>query len=240
MELLEILVVVSVSLASIVAWRVLMSKPSSEVVVQDSILFLVIAHPDDESMFFAPTLSSFDPSNVFVLCLSNGNFDGLGKVRDQELRTCLTEVFQIPESNINVVDDHRLQDGKDNDWDTDRIATLVFEKVMEVGNSNPEKPVFLVTFDEHGVSYHPNHIDTSKGVARMFSKFKIQLYDLKLSGFQLKSVSFLEKFIGPLALLTRPDTPFDAHDLDTEILFANANFGKVYMAMKSHASQFVW
>ena len=37
-------------------------------------LLLVVAHPDDESMFFAPLLTAAARSgtNVFVLCLSNG------------------------------------------------------------------------------------------------------------------------------------------------------------------------
>jgi LmbE family N-acetylglucosaminyl deacetylase len=36
---------------------------------------LVIAHPDDESMFFVPTIDGLVASNreVFVLCLSTGN-----------------------------------------------------------------------------------------------------------------------------------------------------------------------
>jgi len=35
---------------------------------------LVIAHPDDESMFFAPTLLSMREAQtpMYVLCLSNG------------------------------------------------------------------------------------------------------------------------------------------------------------------------
>ena len=37
-------------------------------------LLLVIAHPDDEAMFFGPLLSS--SCNVSILCLSNGNYKG--------------------------------------------------------------------------------------------------------------------------------------------------------------------
>lgn len=37
-------------------------------------LLLVIAHPDDESMFFAPTLQHLTKrgTSIYVLCLSNG------------------------------------------------------------------------------------------------------------------------------------------------------------------------
>lgn len=49
------------------------SKPQKENV---SSIALVIAHPDDEAMFFTPLIASLvqQKRNIFVLCLSNGNF----------------------------------------------------------------------------------------------------------------------------------------------------------------------
>lgn len=47
---------------------------------------LLIAHPDDEAMFFSPTLLSLAPHNdISVLCLSSGDADGLGAIRKGEL-----------------------------------------------------------------------------------------------------------------------------------------------------------
>lgn len=50
---------------------------------------LLIAHPDDEAMFFAPTLLQLtQPENgnhVKILCLSSGDADGLGETRKREL-----------------------------------------------------------------------------------------------------------------------------------------------------------
>ena len=49
-------------------------------------LLLVIAHPDDEAMFFSPLLLSFhSKQSIFILCLSNGNIEGLGEIRTQEV-----------------------------------------------------------------------------------------------------------------------------------------------------------
>ena len=49
---------------------------------------LVIAHPDDEAMFFRPLLDDLSHTHEFyMLCLSNGNADGLGKIREKELET---------------------------------------------------------------------------------------------------------------------------------------------------------
>ncbi len=63
-----------VALAAVVIWagqylqRPLQPDPKR--------LLLVIAHPDDESMFFAPTLLALRRQGVevFVACLSNGAF----------------------------------------------------------------------------------------------------------------------------------------------------------------------
>ena len=51
---------------------------------------LAIAHPDDEAMFFGPTLKALkDNEHVeiefYVLCLCNGDYEGKGKAREREL-----------------------------------------------------------------------------------------------------------------------------------------------------------
>jgi hypothetical protein len=72
---------------------------------------LVIAHPDDEVMFFSPTLFFCGTTNIFVLCLSNGNAYGLGQVREKELlKSCAT--LQIPASRTAIILDSRLDDGE--------------------------------------------------------------------------------------------------------------------------------
>lgn len=51
-------------------------------------ILLVIAHPDDECMFFLPTLLALRRSHLalYLLCLSTGNAYGKGDVRLHELR----------------------------------------------------------------------------------------------------------------------------------------------------------
>lgn len=53
---------------------------------------LVVAHPDDECMFFSPSVLA--AADCHILCLSKGtclqtigNRDGLGDIRARELRT---------------------------------------------------------------------------------------------------------------------------------------------------------
>ena len=57
-------------------------------------VLLIIAHPDDEAMFFGPTLSRLVKAgvNIRVICFSNGNAHGLGKVREKELAGSLARL----------------------------------------------------------------------------------------------------------------------------------------------------
>ena len=78
-------------------------------------ILLVTAHPDDECLFFAPTLLSLleqqpivgaeksQAPEVFSLCLSTGNADGLGNIRKDELERSL-DVLGIEKERRWVVD----------------------------------------------------------------------------------------------------------------------------------------
>jgi LmbE family N-acetylglucosaminyl deacetylase len=47
-------------------------------------ILIVIAHPDDESIFFSGLIQSHDPDNFRVICVTDGNADGHGQVRSQQ------------------------------------------------------------------------------------------------------------------------------------------------------------
>lgn len=83
-------------------------------------ILLLTAHPDDECMFFAPTLLALSgfarrptPSviqspvvrshELYSLCLSSGDAHGLGEVRKQELAASL-DVLGIPQQRHWVLD----------------------------------------------------------------------------------------------------------------------------------------
>lgn len=110
---------------------------------------LLIAHPDDEVMFFAPALIELakeEHGNVIsVTCFSTGNAEGLGEVRARELRRSL-EILGV--SNVVVVldDESKFKDGMDIEWASNDIVELVEESTSVV-----------LTFDSGGVSQHPNH-----------------------------------------------------------------------------------
>lgn len=96
---------------------------------------LVIAHPDDEVMFFSTFLhhasSSASSDALHVLCLSTGNDEGLGKTRQDELhKSC--HLFGIPSKNIVIIDHPNLQDGMKNDWPTQLIQDVVSAAITDL------------------------------------------------------------------------------------------------------------
>jgi N-acetylglucosaminylphosphatidylinositol deacetylase len=65
---------------------------TTELAINSQNILLVTAHPDDEAMFFAPTILSLSRKSslgLFHLCLSSGNADGLGIIRKAELSDSL-------------------------------------------------------------------------------------------------------------------------------------------------------
>ncbi|CAL9685857.1 unnamed protein product [Knipowitschia caucasica] len=65
----------------------------------------ITAHPDDECMFFAPTIIQLVHLNakVYLLCLSKGNYYNQGYLRKEELLNSCA-VLGIQESKVSIID----------------------------------------------------------------------------------------------------------------------------------------
>lgn len=85
-------------------------------------LLFVTAHPDDEVMFFGPTLAAV-ASDYFVhlLCLSNG-----GTARAEELRL---SAQNLALHRFECVSHPKLEDGRKEKWCEDTIRELVWKYV---------------------------------------------------------------------------------------------------------------
>jgi N-acetylglucosaminylphosphatidylinositol deacetylase len=133
---------------------------------------LVIAHPDDESMFFLPTIQALvvvarkqENSQVWLLCLTNGNYNGLGAIRSKEL----IEAGKFLGIDKTIVQDNPLMhDHPTRRWDKVVVASAIraelAHQVEASFGSLPPPDLTLITFDKHGISGHINHIDTYLGV----------------------------------------------------------------------------
>ncbi|KAF9027748.1 LmbE-like protein [Hymenopellis radicata] len=138
------------------------SPLNNELTSKDIVLF-VTAHPDDECMFFAPTIlglqSIAQPPDIHVLSLSFGNADGLGETRHKEFQSSL-DVLGIPEGHKHILDHPELQDNITAKWNPEIISNLVSFYV------NQHNITTILTFDRRGVSGHLNHKSIFHGVRR--------------------------------------------------------------------------
>ena len=128
---------------------------------------LVIAHPDDESMFFLPTIKSLINSGetVWLLCLTTGDYDGLGVQRQQELYKA-GNLLGIDK----VIIKDEMKDHPSNRWPIKKVSSLIQTTLLAEENSGKKQTsshrqrFVLITFDSLGVSGHCNHVDTFLGV----------------------------------------------------------------------------
>ena len=111
--------------------------------IEEKNILIVIAHPDDEAMFFVPTIRRLRGANkLYLLCLSNGDADGLGKIREKELvKSCKYLGFT---GQPEIVSDNDLQDGMKVNWPQGVVA----EQVARYFRASSVKFDVMVTFDD--------------------------------------------------------------------------------------------
>lgn len=207
-------------------WLVLRRKQRLTILPANQHLLLVIAHPDDESMFFLPTVLHEGFQSKHVLCLSNGNYDGMGRVRERELNRAAIGVLEFDSITFST-----FMDGPHEQWSHDEIASVV-KKELDVRFT--QVPVMVVTFDRFGCSGHINHVDTHFGVKTFAQHVRNRP---NVTCWELVSDTFVpskfSSFVGAtFGVLTTSAT--------TRLQFVNANPITAHRAMAAHYSQYVW
>jgi N-acetylglucosaminylphosphatidylinositol deacetylase len=176
---------------------------------------LVIAHPDDEVIFFRPTMSILqsEGKEVYILCLTEGDHEGLGIIRTEELYESAA-TFGIPRSRVEI---KQYRDGRQEVWDLEAVK-------RDVSSFSREHDIqAIITFDDYGVTGHINHVSCYEAVR-----------DLKGEqiGLSLMSRSVWIKGLGPLSVFV--------HDPSADYVLSSENVTKSWRHMKVHESQFVW
>jgi N-acetylglucosaminylphosphatidylinositol deacetylase len=104
-------------------------------------ILLLIGHPDDEAMFFAPALIALvSPANgnqVRIICLSTGNAVGQGEIRKGELMNSARRLGIPRDEDVDIIEDPRFQDGGQNDWKKEDIADFLAHTCTTQPTSNP-------------------------------------------------------------------------------------------------------
>lgn len=227
----------------------------------NSHIVLFTAHPDDESMFFTPTITELTKENYgntfHLICLSNGGFDGLGDVRERELNRAARLLNIDTVKVLDYVDDIK------NYWDTDDIVKTIskeidiLKKQLNIANTskNNNNDFIILSFDEFGVSNHPNHKSIYLGIKKYHSLTNTRTFTLKswnlllkYSGFIFSSIEITFKW---LSKCDKINDFLDTHEINFLKDYRVTNSVGIYSDLNTlflnfttmtwaHYSQIVW
>ncbi|KAK3313712.1 putative deacetylase LmbE-like domain-containing protein [Apodospora peruviana] len=225
---------------------------------------LLIAHPDDEAMFFAPTVLALTRpetgNHVKILCLSSGDADGLGETRKRELAKSGLTLGLRKEDDVFVVENPDFPDSMTTAWDPSKISSLLcaafaphLAKSRDSGAAPTASIDVLITFDAGGVSHHPNHISLYHG-AKSFVAALVAGKDGWASPvdlYTLTTVPLARKYAGFLDIVATLATWALGTDMKDKkhprgLVFLNGvgssgGIGTAWKAMTTaHKSQMVW
>ncbi|XP_033833784.1 N-acetylglucosaminyl-phosphatidylinositol de-N-acetylase [Periophthalmus magnuspinnatus] len=152
----------------------------------------VTAHPDDECMFFAPTIIQLVQFNASVnlLCLSEGNYYNQGSLRKEELLNSCA-VLGIQGSKVSIIDDKNFPDDPNAQWSISLVSSVV-SKHIKMNSIN-----LVLTFDGRGVSGHANHTAIYKAVSHLAYTGHLPIDCCLLS---LETVGVIRKYLSLLEL----------------------------------------
>ncbi|KAG8590603.1 hypothetical protein GDO81_006807 [Engystomops pustulosus] len=188
---------------------------------------LLIAHPDDECMFFAPTILTLVQGQrpLSVLCCSTGNYYNQGEMRKRELvQSCAA--LGIAPSDVTLIDHSDLPDSPTVKWDERLLSSLILHHIKE------KNVDLVITFDESGVSGHSNHISLYRAIRSLHSSGQLPE---GCSVLLLESVNIFRKYISVLDLpLSRFSGP------DVLVISSGSQYQQGKEAMQQHQSQLLW
>lgn len=219
---------VYISIGAVVVALPLLYKYTSSVVLtrfptlRNKRICLLIAHPDDEAMFFAPAMLALtrpeSGNHVKILCLSTGNADGLGETRKRELQKSAKVLGLRHESDVWCDDIPDFPDSMTTTWDSQKISSLLcsafaphLARPNSPSSAEPTAAIdVLLTFDSSGVSSHPNHISLYHGAKLFISTLTagrpghacpVDLYTLESVTMARKYTGFVDIFATMLGLI---------------------------------------
>ncbi|KAI7616008.1 chitin synthase export chaperone [Hortaea werneckii] len=243
----------------LVLWLFTAYMSQSFPTLQGKRIVFLIAHPDDEAMFFAPVLQWLSKpelgNQVLILCLSSGDADGLGHLRKDELAKSAVLLGVRTSEHVVVVEDEKLPDSMETKWDPKLIASILTRYFAPKMMSTPSTTAPLanidaiVTFDTGGVSGHPNHISLFHGASLFLRNLMhrhagwespVKLYTLTSVNMVRKYSSILDSIMTIITCIWRTK---ERSEFPTPLLVVSGPGGvrKAQRAMTTaHESQMRW
>ncbi|KAI9667489.1 MAG: N-acetylglucosaminyl-phosphatidylinositol de-N-acetylase [Bathelium mastoideum] len=212
-------------------------------------------------MFFAPTVLALTRpdlgNHLKILCLSSGDAEGLGETRKKELVKSGLMLGLRGEDDVLVLDDANFPDSMTTTWDTRLLSNLLLSTFAPKLASTPSTSTppatidVLITFDQGGVSGHPNHISLLHG-ARAFVKALMHRHtgwECPVTLYTLASTNILRKYLGlldaPMTLLSSVKSTGSKGRQTGPVRLFFANGPSQYWAARramttGHKSQMLW
>lgn len=157
-------------------------------------ILVLTAHPDDECMFFSPTILALQEqpgAKIRALSLSNGDAVGLGYLREQELVDSYA-ALGVDAKDVVCLDVPTLRDGMDEPWSPEEIARILSTR-SDVLQAN-----VILTFDNGGITRHPNHTPLGEAARHLVGRLKqSNKLPRDITLLTLETVPVYVKFTGP-------------------------------------------
>lgn len=121
------------------------------------------AHPDDESFGPGGTIAKWasEGAEIHIVCATKGDFDGIGSIREEELREA---------ANVLGVTDVEFLGFSDGKISNEQMLLLEREFIKRITVFEPDT---LLTFNLNGVSGHLDHIAVASATTQAFRKTSI-------------------------------------------------------------------
>lgn len=199
---------------------------------------LVIAHPDDETMFFGPTIMNIIKINKYItiLCLSGD------KQRKEELKSAanlLSPQIQIHFSKLNT-----FTDVQNKGWDRHKVKLEIQHVIKSYNQDGESTGSFdsLITFDEHGISSHEHHKSLFKAVAEKPNEL---FWPKSMKILTLKTVSLFRKYLSLIeanyyCLISYLNLKTSSSTKKFSLVINLDRYQVVRKALMLHRSQMVW
>ncbi len=184
---------------------------------------IVTAHPDDEVMFFGPTILALVEAGceVFLLVLSPGREPG--HRRKRELYASCQELG-IKTSNIILVRHSKLKDDPNIRWREELVSNIISRHVTSLSVDT------VITYDRRGVSGHKNHIACYYGLACL----ALDNAAATATVYSLTTVNMMRKYSSVL------DVPMSFLLCPTVFTSSVSGWWRLQVAMSRHWSQYTW